>query len=76
MSIKEFTVGVRHVVNLGNYETMHIEAAVTVNVEDADWIRAREEAQGSLTWLLFDCFEKQANPAWFSQIANKRNRKP
>jgi hypothetical protein len=72
--IKEFTVGVRHVVNLGNYETMHIEAAVTVNVEDIDWIKARAVAQESLTQLLQESYDAQANPSWFSQITSKKHR--
>jgi hypothetical protein len=72
--VKEFTVGVRHVVNLGNYETMHIEASVTIDSEDGDWENLRSEAQETLRNLLAETFNEHASPSWFSQIAAKQQR--
>jgi hypothetical protein len=74
MSVKEFTVGVRHVVNLGNYETMHIEASVTIDSEDGDWENLRSEAQEALRNLLEETFNGQASPGWFSQIGTKQGK--
>jgi len=73
--VKEFTVGVRHVVNLGNYETMHVEASVTRDCEDGDWETTRAEAQIALCELLDETFNAHASPAWFSQIATKGARR-
>lgn len=42
--IKEFTVGASHTVNLGNYESLRIEASVTVTVNDGDDLASLKEA--------------------------------
>jgi len=73
--IKEFTVGIKHTVNLGNYESMHVEASVMVTCEDEDWNEVRAQAQGALTQLLDQTFKAQAKPSWFGQIPAKRNQK-
>lgn len=72
--IKSFTVGVKHHVNLGNYESMEIEAQVSIDVEDLEADHARVAAQAMLTTLLADSFEAQRRPLWFSQIATKKAR--
>jgi hypothetical protein len=72
--IKEFSVLVSHTINLGNYESMSVEAGVTVSVEDSDWETVRMQAQEALKTLLQDSFNEQAGPSWFAQIPSKRLR--
>lgn len=72
MPIKSFTVGVKHHVNLGNYESMEVEAQVTLEAEDLSMTICRVQAQEALTTLLSDSFEAQRKPSWFSQIATKK----
>ena len=58
--IKEFTVGVKHVVNMGGYESLHIEASVTISVEEDDtWETTRQQAQEALTTLLRESYKQQ-----------------
>jgi hypothetical protein len=70
--IKEFKVGVSHTVNLGNYESMRVEAEVVVDVDGLEWETLRQDAQEALNTLLADTFRAQCRPEWFSQIASKR----
>jgi hypothetical protein len=72
--IKEFSVLVGHTINLGNYESLRVEAGVTVSVEESDWETVRMQAQEALKTLLQDSFHEQAKPAWFAQIPGKRIR--
>ena len=72
MSIKEFTVGVKHHVNIGDYESMEIEALVTFDVEDEDFQALRKDAQAALKLLLAESFEAQKNPKWFNEITRKK----
>ena len=72
--VKEFTVGVRHLVNLGNFENILVEANVIVMCEDEDWETMRQQAQTALTTLLNDSFQAQKKPHWFEQIPAKRAR--
>lgn len=72
MAIKEFTVGVRHLVNIGDYENMTIEASVTLDIEDSDFHQAREDAQCALKMLLDDSFTAQKKPEWFQEIPRKK----
>jgi hypothetical protein len=72
--IKEFSVLVHHTVNMGNYESLHVEAGVTVSVEDSDWETVRMQAQEALKTLLQDSFNEQAKPSWFAQLPGKRLR--
>jgi hypothetical protein len=70
--IKEFRVGVSHTINLGNYESMRVEAEVTVDAEGLEWEALRQDAQEGLRVLLADSFKTQCRPEWFAQIASKR----
>jgi hypothetical protein len=72
--IKEFRVGVSHTINLGNYESMKVEAEVTVDAEGLEWETLRHDAQDGLRVLLADSFKAQVRPEWFAQIATKRQR--
>lgn len=72
--IKSFVVGVKHHVNLGNYESMEVEAQVTMDCEDADFGTVKAEAQEALRTLLSDCFHEQKQPSWFNEIALKKAR--
>lgn len=71
--IKEFTVSTKHTINLGNYESMSVEASVTYSV-NGDYEAARGEAQKVLEQLLSDSFYKQKSPPWFVHIAGKKGR--
>jgi hypothetical protein len=72
--IKGFKVGVSHTINLGNYESMRVEAEVTVDAEGLEWETLRHDAQEGLKTLLADTFKAQVRPEWFAQIASKRQR--
>jgi hypothetical protein len=72
LMIKDFKVAVSHTINLGNYESMRVEAEVTVDAEGLEWEEARQDAQEGLKTLLADTFKSQCRPEWFSQIASKR----
>jgi hypothetical protein len=72
--IRQFRVGVSHTVNLGNYESMRVEAEVVVDAEGLEWETLRRDAQDGLTTLLADSFKAQVRPEWFAQIASKRQR--
>ena len=73
--VKEFTVGVSHTVNLGDYEFMRVEAEVRIGVDDDDsgFEELRRTAQEALSQLLSDSFHTQRKPAWFAQIPRKRS---
>lgn len=72
--VKSFTVGVKHHVNLGNYESMEIEAQITLDIEDMGYVEARTEAQEALGTILNDTFQAQRKPPWFAEIASKKVR--
>lgn len=74
MAIKEFTVGVKHHVNLGDYESMEIQASVTINIEDVEFHEARHEVQDALRTLLADSFQAQKKPEWFQEIPRKKTK--
>lgn len=71
--IREFTVSAKHTLNLGNYESMSVEASVTYSL-NGDYQIARGEAQEILEQLLSDSFYKQRSPSWFVHIAGKKAR--
>lgn len=73
--IKSFTVGVKHHVNLGDYESMEVEASATIEMKDGESIvPARIRAQEILKDLLAETFEAQHKPSWFERIMTKRNK--
>jgi hypothetical protein len=58
--ITEFRVGFCRTVNLGNYESAKIEAAVTVQIDDLDDLaEVRAEAQLELRALLEETWKAQ-----------------
>jgi hypothetical protein len=65
--LKEFTIGVSHTINLGHYESMRIEASVTLAAtEDFQpdafpeaWAELKEKAQTELRSLLRETYLKQ-----------------
>lgn len=69
MSLKEFTLGASHTINLGSYESFKFEASVTktVSVEAQDdprqwpekWKKLREEAFDELLTLQRENYAKQ-----------------
>lgn len=70
--IKSFTVGVKHHINLGSYESMEVEAQVVVDCEDMNFGSLKEEAQKTLRTLLSDTFHGQKRPVWFEEIPTKK----
>lgn len=58
--IKEFTIGCRRTINLGNFENVRIEASVTFEVEERQNLeRLGQEAQRQLRQLLEDTYRNQ-----------------
>ena len=67
--IEKFTIGASRTINLGNFESLKVEASLTVNVdlpEENDpqtnvaiWQRAKLDAQGELRKLLEDTYRNQ-----------------
>lgn len=72
--IKSFTLSVKHHINIGNYESMEVEAQVVIDCEYMKFETLKEEAQKSLRTLLSDTFHGQKRPAWFDEIPSKRVR--
>ena len=63
--ITEFRIGCSKTINLGNFQNIRVEAAVTVAVDsldhstDARWVRAHEGAQEELRRLLEQTYKTQ-----------------
>lgn len=58
--ITEFVVTCRKVINLGNYQSIHVEASLTVVVAEGDDYRAlRTRAQADLKELLDETYRSQ-----------------
>jgi hypothetical protein len=55
--VKEFTVGTAHTINLGNYESLRVEASITITGEDTE--EALDLAQIKLRKLLEDTYRAQ-----------------
>lgn len=73
--IKSFTVGVKHHVNLGDYESMEVEASVTTELKEGESIvPARTRAQELLRDLQAETFEAQHKPSWFKRIMTKQRK--
>ena len=45
--IKEFTIATSHTLNLGHYESMKVEASVTVSVSESDNIHINSVKEGA-----------------------------
>lgn len=60
MKIAQFSVTTSRTINLGNFESLRVEATVTVNINDGDeMVAARSEAQTQLRTLLEDTYHAQ-----------------
>lgn len=58
--LKEFSVGCSRTINLGNYESLRVEATVTIEVgEQQDFGELRAEAQQQLRSLLEETYRAQ-----------------
>lgn len=58
--IKEFTIGAAHTINLGHYESMRVEASVTVHVTNEDDLdQLRNNAQVELRSMLEETYKRQ-----------------
>lgn len=62
MTITQFTIGTTRTINLGNFESLRVEASVTVEVngEAADYPKAAQDAQMELRRLLEATYRAQA----------------
>jgi hypothetical protein len=61
--IIEFAIGVSHTVNLGNFESMRIEASVTYQVGENDKLEALKlQAEQELTQLCRETYLAQRKP--------------
>lgn len=64
--IREFTVGASHTVNLGNYESIKVEAQVVIDVpdgatdDDRVWTQMKADAQIQLRKLLEETYKAQS----------------
>ena len=64
--ITEFTVGAGHTINLGNFESIRIEATITVAVDpeqqlsDEQWTEVKATAQAELRKLLEETYRAQS----------------
>ena len=60
MTISQFSVGTSRTINLGNFESLRIEASVTLDVDlSTDLVTLRSEAQKVLRQLLEDTYNAQ-----------------
>lgn len=57
--IREFTIGTSHTLNLGNFESLRIEAQITVNVPEGDFEDLKRSAQIELRQLLEETYRAQ-----------------
>jgi hypothetical protein len=58
--IKEFTIGASHTINLGNYESLKIEASITVTPNEGEITeQEKTEAQSDLRALLVATYNDQ-----------------
>lgn len=66
--ITQFTIGCSRTINLGNFESMRVEASVTLDVTDHYTAETKQAAQDELRLLLEQTYraqrtEKQKAPA-------------
>lgn len=72
--VKEFMIGASHTINIGNYESLRVEASVTTICEESNREPVLHNAQDLLKYLIEQTFENQKKPDWFSRIPGKRNK--
>ena len=61
--ITQFTILVSHTLNRGNFESMRIEASLTVSViEGDDYEILKDKAQSELRKLLEETYRAQTKP--------------
>jgi hypothetical protein len=58
MTVKTFTIGCAKTINLGNFQSLRIEASVTIE-EWESWDQARADAQMELRRLLEETYQAQ-----------------
>ena len=58
-NITQFTIGTSRTINLGNFESLRIEASITVDVGDVSYAKAASGAQSDLRQLLEDTYRAQ-----------------
>lgn len=60
LELIEFSVGCSRTINLGNYESIKVEASVTMEIhEESDMGELRERAQKELRQLLEETYKAQ-----------------
>lgn len=60
MAIREFSIGCSKTMNLGNFQSLRIEASVTVSLQDGDDLKsAKAEAEQELKALLEETYQAQ-----------------
>lgn len=58
--ISQFSVGCSRTINLGNFESLRIEATITIDIpEDSNIENLRDKAQSELRQLLEDTYRAQ-----------------
>ncbi|HEY2530301.1 MAG TPA: hypothetical protein VGJ20_20585 [Xanthobacteraceae bacterium] len=58
--ITQFSVGTSRTINLGNFESLRVEASITIDVaETDDMVQLRSQAQQMLRQLLEDTYNAQ-----------------
>jgi hypothetical protein len=58
--ISQFSIGTSRTINLGNFESLRVEATITVDCpEDGDFTQMRLAAQTQLRQLLEDTYRAQ-----------------
>jgi hypothetical protein len=60
LNITQFTIGSSRTINLGNFESLRVEASITIEVGDTDYARTAQDAQIELRQLLEDTYRAQA----------------
>lgn len=61
--ISQFTIGTSRTINLGNFESLRIEASVTFDVDPGDhWSAHKPEAEKALRELMEDTYKAQHAP--------------
>ena len=61
MKIEQFVIGVSRTINLGNFESLRVEASITVNPETDSLELAKAQAQTQLRQLLEETYRSYQN---------------